>query len=160
MATFKNIRIKMKGGKTRLQRVKVFKSGKYRFVKNLGSKAKKSTPKSVKSTVTKRRKNKMAKSKRRSRKFTIPLAPVAAILAVVAKPAQKAVDGDLEGAAAELSARLIGYNPQSGQTDLMYAAENGWAPLLLGALVHKFIGGAPLNLNRMLAAANVPVIRI
>ena len=30
----KNIRIKMKGGKTRLQRVKVLKSGKYKFIKN------------------------------------------------------------------------------------------------------------------------------
>ena len=35
MATFKNIRIKMKGGKSRMQRVKVLASGKYKFVKNL-----------------------------------------------------------------------------------------------------------------------------
>ena len=35
MPTYKNIRIKMKGGKTRLQRVQVLASGKYKFVKNL-----------------------------------------------------------------------------------------------------------------------------
>jgi len=35
MPTFKNIRIKMRGGKTRLQRVQVLASGKYKFVKNL-----------------------------------------------------------------------------------------------------------------------------
>jgi len=35
MPTFKNIRIKMKNGKTRLQRVQVLASGKYKFVKNL-----------------------------------------------------------------------------------------------------------------------------
>jgi len=35
MPTYKNIRIKMKNGKTRLQRVQVLASGKYRFVKNL-----------------------------------------------------------------------------------------------------------------------------
>lgn len=35
MPKFKNIRIKMKGGKSRLQRVQVLASGKYKFVKNL-----------------------------------------------------------------------------------------------------------------------------
>jgi len=35
MPTYKNIRIKMKNGKTRLQRVQVLASGKYKFVKNL-----------------------------------------------------------------------------------------------------------------------------
>ena len=35
MPTFKNIRIKKRGGGTRLQRVQVLKSGKYKFVKNL-----------------------------------------------------------------------------------------------------------------------------
>lgn len=35
MAKFKNIRIKMRGGKSRLQRVKVLASGKFKFVKNL-----------------------------------------------------------------------------------------------------------------------------
>ncbi len=35
MPTFKNIRIKMKNGKSRLQRVQVLASGKYKFVKNL-----------------------------------------------------------------------------------------------------------------------------
>ena len=41
MPTYKNIRIKMKGGKTRLQRVQVLASGKYKFVKNLTRKASK-----------------------------------------------------------------------------------------------------------------------
>lgn len=35
MPTYKNIRISMKNGKTRLQRVQVLASGKYKFVKNL-----------------------------------------------------------------------------------------------------------------------------
>lgn len=47
--TFKNIRIKMKSGKSRMQRVQVLASGKYKFVKNIkssrSSKSKKSTPK-------------------------------------------------------------------------------------------------------------------
>ena len=36
MPTFKTIRIKKRGGGTRLQRVQVLASGKYKFVKNLG----------------------------------------------------------------------------------------------------------------------------
>jgi len=103
----------------------------------------------------------MAKKKKRGRrKFTIPLAPVAAIIGVIAKPAQLAMDGDYEGAAAELGARVVGHNFQSGETDLLYAAKTCWIPLVIGSAVHKFVGGPPLNLNRMLAQANVPIIRI
>jgi hypothetical protein len=40
MATYKNIRIKMKNGKSRLQRVQVLANGKYKFVKNTGSASK------------------------------------------------------------------------------------------------------------------------
>lgn len=50
MPTYKNIRMKKKGGGTRIQRVQVLASGKYKFVKNIGSKA----SKKVKS-VTRRR---------------------------------------------------------------------------------------------------------
>jgi len=63
MPTFKNIRIKKRGGGTRLQRVQVLASGKYKFVKNTGSrktsKARKSSPKRRRS-VSKGRKS-MAK---------------------------------------------------------------------------------------------------
>lgn len=51
MPTFKNIRVPVgKSGKTRLQRVQVLKSGKFKFVKNIGkrvSRRKKTTKKSV-----------------------------------------------------------------------------------------------------------------
>lgn len=101
----------------------------------------------------------MAKKKKRKRKFTIPLAPVAAVAVVVAKPIQMAIDGDIEGAAAELGARIVGYNYQSGEFDLMYAAKNAWLPLIAGGLVHKIVGGS-LGVNRMLGQAGVPIIRI
>ncbi|GAG85074.1 unnamed protein product, partial [marine sediment metagenome] len=49
-----NIRVKMKNGKSRLQRVQVLASGKYKFVKNLTkSRARKTT---TKKTTTRRRK--------------------------------------------------------------------------------------------------------
>jgi len=49
MTTYKNIRLKMKGGKTRLQRVMVLASGKYKFVKNL-TKKRSGSPKKSKTT--------------------------------------------------------------------------------------------------------------
>ena len=100
------------------------------------------------------------KKKRAKRKFTIPLAVVAPVIGILAKPAELAIDGNYEGAAAELGARLTGYNYQSGVFDFMYMVKNTGLPLVVGLLVHKFIGGPPLNANRMLANAGVPVIRI
>lgn len=64
----------------------------------------------------------------------------------------------------------------SGRLNLVSALYTGWDPglrkfrpgllkqglgsLIIGALIHKFVGGAPLNVNRMLARAKVPFIRI
>ncbi len=53
MATYKNIRIPKRGGGSRLQRVQVLASGKYKFVKNLKKSASK----------TKKKVRKMAKKK-------------------------------------------------------------------------------------------------
>jgi len=67
MAKYKNIRIKKKGGGTRLQRVQVLASGKYKFVKNTGT-AKTSKRKSTKRKSTKNKKTRgkrMAKSKKK-----------------------------------------------------------------------------------------------
>ena len=157
--TFKNIKIKMKGGKSRLQRVKVLASGKYKFVKNITKKLSKSS--SVKSkTNPKKVYKKMAKNKsRRSRKFTIPLAPIAGLAAGMSIPVGKAMAGDYQGALDEVAWAYCGIHPVTKQFEargLMY----GTIPLIIGALVHKFVGGPPLNLNRMLASANVPLIRI
>jgi len=61
MPTFKNITIKMKGGGSRKQRVKVLKSGKFRFVKNLtkskSKRTKKTTPKRSRRTMAKKKKS-------------------------------------------------------------------------------------------------------
>lgn len=65
MPTYKNIRIKKRGGGTRLQRVQVLASGKYKFVKNKGSPRKASKKKSTKKrgnpTRSKKGNRKMAK---------------------------------------------------------------------------------------------------
>lgn len=104
------------------------------------------------------------RKKRAARKFTLPIAPIVGLLAGLAgpqgdSPIQYALDGDYESAIARLSKSYTGYDPNTGKWEphLMTA---GLVPLLIGGLVHKFVGGAPLNMNRMLASANVPVIRI
>ena len=71
--TFKNIRIKMKSGKSRTQRVKVLASGKYKFVKNVS----KTTSRTRKVSPTRRKgvkrmpRRKKKRSSNRSKK--IPL---------------------------------------------------------------------------------------
>lgn len=111
--------------------------------------------------VTKRRRRSLGRRKRKrgSRKFTIPLAPVLGLAAGLAKPLQFLLAGQAEYAVVEATRNYTGYDMQTGQ----FWAPNlmkGLFPLAIGLLVHKFVGGAPLNANRMLAAANVPIIRI
>lgn len=159
---YKNIRIKMKSGKTRTQRVQVLKSGKYKFVKNLGTTVKrkisrKSNPKktrSVKRTAKKKR-------RRRSRSMTIPIAAVGGGLAGAIEPIINCgiKQGDWLNAARWTIAHYTGYDMIDG----VFRAEElmkGLAPAVAGLLVHKFVGGSPLNLNKTLANANVPFIRI
>jgi len=58
MPKFKNIRVKMANGKSRIQRAQVLKSGKLKFVKNIGRKTKsgaKRAGKAVKKRVTRRK---------------------------------------------------------------------------------------------------------
>ena len=77
LPTFKNIRIKKKGGGFRTQRVQVLASGKYKFVKNKKtsttskSKSRKSSPKPKRRRSTVPRKSK--KTNRRKRYQTISI---------------------------------------------------------------------------------------
>ncbi|MBA7534783.1 hypothetical protein ES705_27032 [subsurface metagenome] len=98
------------------------------------------------------------KRKRNSRKFTIPIAPIVGLLPMVSAAATHALKGDFDRAMNELKWNTLGIQVD-GKFNAVKFGQN-MMPLVLGLLVHKFVGGAPLNLNRMLAAANVPIIRI
>ncbi|MBA7531061.1 hypothetical protein ES705_23272 [subsurface metagenome] len=101
---------------------------------------------------------KRRKKKRAKRKFTIPIAPIVGLAAGLAGPIKDLMDGEPEYAVNKLKYSYLGLTP-----DNVFKAEalmSGLFPLIMGGLVHKFIGGPPLNLNRMLAQANVPIIRI
>ena len=157
MPKFKNIRLKMKGGKTRTQRVQVLASGKYRFVKNIGSQSRKLT-RTVKKTTRRIGKLARRRGRRGSRKFTLPLAPIAGLLAAPAVGAtiKAAMAGDVDGVLYEAK-KFVGF---TGDQFDAFALGSNVLPIVSGLLIHKFVGGAPLNLNRMLASAGVPFIRI
>ena len=168
MPTYKNIRIPKRGGGTRLQRVQVLASGKYKFVKNPGTKRRSTSSRSSKrrrsSPRRKSSRRSVRKVGRRSRK-TIPLAPVLGIAAGFVSsttgpsPVQYFMDGNIEYALAALSQNYLGYDPICGDFNIKRMA-SGLLPAVIGLLVHKFVGGPPLNLNRTLAAAGVPLFRI
>jgi len=111
----------------------------------------------------------LARRKKRTynRKFTIPVAPLVGLATGFATPPrgypksaiQYAMDGDINNFINALSNVYLGYNPPDGTFDIKRASR-GLLPLVLGLLVHKFVGGSPLNLNRTLARMKIPLIRI
>lgn len=91
--------------------------------------------------------------------MTIPLAVVGGLAAGMYEPAQKLIEGDYGYALALLSRNYTGFRPGTGTWEPGYL-KNGLLPLVAGLMVHKFVGGSPLNLNRALAASGIPFIRI
>lgn len=101
--------------------------------------------------------------RRRSRQITVPLAVVAPLVASNVGAVMNMVrDPSPDSVAASLShigAIYTGYSAIEGRFAPEMLAQ-GLLPLVAGLLVHKFVGGAPLNLNRILARHNIPFIRI
>ena len=121
------------------------------------SKSSRSSNPKGKTKVAIRRRN---PRRRRSRKMTIPLAPIGGLLAT---PALRYALGELARGNWEVAirqpARFAGIDPATGNFTVT-ELQNNLLPIIIGCLVHKFVGGAPLNLNRVLSRANVPFIRI
>ena len=157
----KMIRIPKRGGGTRLQKVRVLASGKYRFMKNPTT-----SKRTRKTSKPKRRRSvrRTARKKRRRRKrgMTIPLAPVAGLAYGIAggpyPPLESLLRGDIQATLLRFAERYTGIN-KFGQFEPAKLSM-GVLPLIAGVLVHKFVGGSPLNLNRTLAAAGVPFLRL
>jgi len=131
---------------------KVYKAVSGNPGKKKGSR-KKSTKRSVFSLARK-------KKRRYSRSLTIPLAPIAGLAAGMSTAI---VDGALKGQwdlfFNELSRNYTGWNPYTKKWEPGYL-KKGLLPLVIGLLVHKFVGGPPLNFNRTLARHKIPFIRI
>lgn len=99
-----------------------------------------------------------ARSRRRSASMTIPLAVVAGFGPIISHTWNGYQQGGLSGALNDLSAYTTGYVPADNQWKASHMIE-GLGPVLAGILVHKFIGNK-MGVNRMLASAGVPLVRL
>jgi len=112
-----------------------------------------------------RRRSYSRKRRRSSRKMTIPMGLVSGGLAMVgsANPSGKSIIQDaMEG---NINMLLYDLRERFACIDMHGQFRPEWliphyGPLIVGALISKFVGGAPLNINRRLAAAKIPFIRI
>lgn len=149
--TYKNIRIKKRGGGSRLQRVQVLASGKYKFVKNLTKSSSKSTSKKSKS------KGKGGKvGKKNSGGIKVPILMIAGVGgAFTAKtPTGRTLikdiqDGNIENFIYDAKEIFLGIDANGKfQPDF---ARRGIVPLVAGVVGH--ILASKLGINRALSQA-------
>lgn len=155
MVTYKNIRIKKAGGGTRMQRVQVLRSGKYKFVKNKGS-ARASSTKSRRRVTRKRaapvrrRRTSMVRRRKKGgrRKQKIPIAATAGMIFGLLELKKAYTSG---GSHAAMVA-LTGYDPNFGWN---YKWARATIPMVLGAGVSMV--AAKSGINRYV---KVPFVKI
>lgn len=92
-----------------------------------------------------------------ARNMKLPLATLAGLAAGMAEPVKSVMAGNVERALNQISRNYTGYNPWNQQWDYRYM-KRGLLPLVIGVLISKFVGGAPLNVNRRLAG--IPFIKL
>lgn len=160
MLTYKNIRIPKRGGGSRLQRVKVLASGKYKFVKNRKkgvSTVKRKVSRSRASTKSNRR-----KTRKMARSMNLPMGVLMGVGAGFVinqnsnSPLQNALNGDYENAVRRYIENMSGLDVKTGKWDPLRA--KGALALLVGVGLHKLAGR--FGVNQALGRAGVPLIRI
>lgn len=100
----------------------------------------------------------MARHRSRNGKFTIPLALAAGLLPPAASIISKYPEGGWKLASQEAGRILTGWDWVEKRYSFSYL-KYGALPIALGTLAHQIIG-VRLGLNRALAAARIPLIRI
>ena len=103
----------------------------------------------------------MAKTKtkkRRSNKFTVPISIAVGFLPAISKVVYHTQAGGWSSGSREAGRILIGYDWWENRFNPAWLTF-GLAPIVLGGVAHRFIGGR-LGINRMLAAAKVPILRL
>lgn len=94
--------------------------------------------------------------------FTVPLAVVAGFASPLSRAYGKYKSGGLigpESALCEFTRTMIGLDPYATPVTFQPAyLRYGLLPIMLGLLVHKIAGA--VGLNRALASAGIPVVRI
>jgi hypothetical protein len=94
----------------------------------------------------------------RAKKMTIPLAIVGGFVPMGSDLVSAYKVGGIEAMLGHVSLCTTGYDPADGKWKPMFAAKYLYGPVLLGAFVHK--AANRLGINRMLASAGVPLLRI
>lgn len=110
-------------------------------------------------TVVKYRTRVIGKRARHKAKMTIPLAAIAGFAPLLMDVVNGARFSGINGAATALQRDLLAYDPEAGSMNPYWAIRRGWGPILAGLAVHKLIG-SKLGVNRMLAGAGVPFVRL
>jgi len=115
-------------------------------------------------SIARRRRVFVKRAGRRAKKTTVSLAVLAGFAPTAAYAYEgfklnggQGPDGGIQEAAHRITMRLTGYEWKGGYWDagLLF---KGLGPLILGALMHK--GANKLGVNRMIANAGIPLIRI
>jgi len=90
--------------------------------------------------------------------FTIPVAVLAGFGPMASDVIHGYQTGGIASASNDLLANVTGYDARAKKWDFQLLAR-GMGPVVLGILIHKLIGGK-LGVNRALARAGVPILRI
>jgi hypothetical protein len=105
------------------------------------------------------------KRRRRRGGTTIPIAPIVGMIPMFTPAIQTAIEGQpINQIVDKLAYNTLGIGGLNQTPPQPYFDGNKFVtnmlPLVAGILVHKFVGGRPLNINGMLARAKIPFIRI
>ncbi len=95
---------------------------------------------------------------RKKRGFTLPIALVAGFGAPVSSIIIHTTQGGFPAGLREASRIMIGWDNETGQWNWGHL-KFGLMPILLGGLIHKFVGGR-LGVNRYLANSGIPIVRL
>jgi len=100
----------------------------------------------------------MRRRARTKAKMTIPVGVIAGFMPLAVNTYTHFRSGGIKGAGVEATRIMTGWNQETQKWE-SWRLRYGLLPMVLGFAVHKFIGGS-LGVNRMIAAAGIPLIRI
>ena len=98
------------------------------------------------------------RARRKASGMTLPVAVIAGFAPIAIHTLEGYKAGGVKGALNDLSAYTTGYVPADGQWKPAHLVE-GMGPVILGIMVHKYVGGK-MGVNRMLTSAGVPLVRL
>jgi hypothetical protein len=92
--------------------------------------------------------------------MTIPIAPLVGIMATAESGGliSNVIAGRFDQIPSSAAWSILGIGNDNRIN--MGALVEHWTPTIAGLLIHKFVGGNPLNVNRTLERARVPFLRI